>query len=197
MKIVNFYCDGASYNNGSKNKDLDVLGSYGAFMTTENNDILFKFSEVFEDVTNNQMELYGFIKLFSEFYKRYNKNNGSKYTINVVSDSQYLIKGITEWMPNWKRKGWKNSTGKVVENLNLWKIINKIINLNENITFNFIWQKGHKGKNIDKTKNVYIYFNEMCDSTATESLSNYRNNKEYITLESFIDVINKIDKNLE
>ena len=193
MKEIFFYCDGASFNNGAKNKNLEVLGSYGAFIVDSEGNTLLQFSDVFENVTNNQMELYGFIKLITEFLIRY--KGSSKYTINIISDSQYLVKGINEWLPNWKRKGWKNSTGKIVENINLWRLIDKILELNKVIKLNFIWQKGHKGKSLSKSEDINAFYNECCDSLATESLSNYRslesnNNSNSL---NFNEVIKKID----
>ena len=176
MKSIKFYCDGASQNNGNKSKGVDIIGSFGGVMVDESNNILMECKSGFYNVTNNQMELYGFINLFYNFIKRY--SGKSKYKIIVTSDSQYLVKGVNEWLEGWKNKGWKNSSKKIIENLELWKIIDEIISFNNKyIELEFKWVKGHTGKNIKLEENVSQFFNEKCDSLAVETISSIKNNK--------------------
>lgn len=62
--------------------------------------------------------------------------------VAVYSDSQYVIKGITEWLPGWKRKGWKNSQGKPVENRDLWEAMEEAAKRHK-VTWH--WVRGHNG----------------------------------------------------
>lgn len=184
MRKLFFYSDGASKNNGKKDPNIEVLGSFASLIVNENNKILIKDSNSFENVTNNQMELFGFIKAAYNFFLRY--QGGEEYEINVISDSQYLIKGVNEWMNGWKRKGWKN-----VKNLCMWLLIDDILNFNNKIKFKFEWVKGHSGKTVDLNTNNYIYFNEQCDSLAVNSIKNQS------TLKDFNNELNKINKFFE
>ena len=172
MKELKIYSDGGSHNNGGKKKGEPVWGSYGAIIVKDNK-VIYKFQDFYENVTNNNMELFGFIKAYTEFLKRYKSKD--KYHITVISDSQYLIKGINEWLPGWKKRRWKNSSGNIIENLYMWKIIDKLLVYNPNIELEFVWQKGHKGKSVSLEENPDIYFNEMVDSMATESINEASN----------------------
>lgn len=173
-----YYCDGASRNNGKKDETKDVLGSYGGVLVKEDGEILKLYNHTFKNVTNNQMELLGFIKPIIEIMNSYKKDNSPKIEIHVVSDSQYLIKGITEWMPNWKKKGWKNSSNKIIENIEMWKIIDTIIN-DDTFNFTFEWVKGHT-KNPEKLSNEY--FNNICDKLANKSIDKFLENGSKETL---------------
>lgn len=75
----------------------------------------------------------------------------------LVSDSQYVLKGISEWRKGWESKGMKNSKGEIIANLELWKTLYAIVDARKVKTR---WVKGHTG---DK-------YNERCDQLANESL---------------------------
>lgn len=169
MKYLKIYCDAGSYNNGYKDPEKPMIGSYGSIIVNENNEIIKEYSKSYSNITNNQGELYGFIKPYLEFLLSYNSND--KYTIEVISDSQYLVNGINKYLDGWKKKNWKNSQGDEVKNIKMWKIINFLINFQPNITLKFSWQKGHKGKKVTKEENPNIYFNEYCDSLAVKSIN--------------------------
>ena len=62
--------------------------------------------------------------------------------IAVVSDSKYVLQGITEWLPNWKLKGWKNAAKKPVMNSDLWQQLDQLA-IQHKITWQ--WVKGHSG----------------------------------------------------
>lgn len=184
MKSYILYCDGASRNNGKKNEDKEVLGSYGCVLLDETGKIIMKGGKTFRDVTNNQMELLGFIQPVSTIIK---SNNIRK--LHVVSDSQYLIKGITEWLYGWKKRFWKNSSGSSIKNLELWQIIDEILNSNS-IEFTFEWVKGHT-KKPEVSSNEY--YNNMCDQLANESIDNYyENNKNISSFNENLILIKKI-----
>ncbi len=84
--------------------------------------------------TNNRMELMAAIKALDTL------NEPCK--IDLYTDSQYLQKGITEWIENWKRRGWKTSGRAPVKNADLWKILDKAITQHD---INWLWVKGHGG----------------------------------------------------
>lgn len=63
-------------------------------------------------------------------------------TVTVISDSQYLIKGVTEWMRPWKSRGWKNGKGEKVKNRDLWEELEALTAGREIV---WTWVKGHAG----------------------------------------------------
>ena len=60
----------------------------------------------------------------------------------VTSDSTYVLKGIQEWMPNWKKRGWKTASKKPVKNVDLWQRLDDLI---EPHKIDWRWVKGHSG----------------------------------------------------
>ncbi len=62
--------------------------------------------------------------------------------VHLTTDSQYVMKGITEWMAGWKRKGWRTSTKKPVKNADLWKRLDELVNRHQ-VTWE--WVRGHTG----------------------------------------------------
>ena len=85
--------------------------------------------------TNNGMELMAAIQALETL------NRSSKVLLNT--DSQYVLKGITEWLPNWKRRGWKTAAKKPVKNEDLWRRLDAAI-ARHDIKWN--WVKGHSGE---------------------------------------------------
>jgi len=86
------------------------------------------------ETTNNRMELMAVIQAL-ESLKRECK-------VKVTSDSQYVLKGINEWMENWKKRGWKTAAKKPVKNVDLWQRLDKA---RENHDIEWVWVKGHSG----------------------------------------------------
>jgi ribonuclease HI len=84
--------------------------------------------------TNNRMELMAAIKGL-ESLKRPCK-------VRLTTDSQYVMKGIQEWMDNWKRRGWKTATRKPVKNVDLWQRLDRIAREHE---IEWRWVRGHSG----------------------------------------------------
>ena len=62
--------------------------------------------------------------------------------IDLTTDSQYVRLGITEWMDNWKKRGWKNSAKKPVKNIDLWQRLDAAAAKHE---IEWHWVKGHSG----------------------------------------------------
>lgn len=75
-------------------------------------------------------------------------------TVTVFSDSEYLIKGMTEWLPDWERRGWKTATGQPVKNQELWQ---ELASLCRGRRVTWQWVRGHAGHPE----------NERCDLVAT------------------------------
>ena len=84
--------------------------------------------------TNNRMELTAVIEALSSL------NRHSK--VRVYTDSQYVQKGISEWIHNWKRRGWLTADRKPVKNADLWRRLDEVARGHE---IEWHWVKGHAG----------------------------------------------------
>lgn len=89
------------------------------------------------ETTNNRMELMAAIKALEAV------KPGYKGPITLWTDSTYVMKGITEWIHGWKKRGWKKSDKKPVLNADLWKELD-IVNARHDV--NWQWVKGHAGE---------------------------------------------------
>ncbi len=109
-------------------------GGWG-FAVSDSDDIFYSANGGEISTTNNRMEMMAFIKAI-EFIQGCNYHNEEEFTLLI--DSQYVIKGCTEWMAGWKNK---NFAG--VKNSDLWS---RIVDL-EHVWYNmkFVWIKGHSG----------------------------------------------------
>jgi ribonuclease HI len=99
------------------------------------------------DTTNNRMELTAVIEGLRAIKKPSH--------VEIYSDSQYVLKGLEEWMADWKKRGWKTAAKKPVKNQELWKTLDDLKQLHE---LSFHWIKGH---------NEHPE-NERCDAMAVE-----------------------------
>ena len=86
--------------------------------------------------TNNRMALRSVIDAFREISRR-----GNAYRVLFTSDSKYIVDGMTEWLPQWKARGWKRKGGNV-ENLELWKEADAAVDAHE---VQWRWVRGHAG----------------------------------------------------
>jgi len=86
------------------------------------------------ETTNNQMELLAAIKALQALTE--------PCKVDLYTDSQYLRKGVLEWMSNWKKRGWKTSAKQPVKNQQLWQELDAVIG---NHTISWHWVKGHAG----------------------------------------------------
>jgi ribonuclease HI len=84
--------------------------------------------------TNNRMELMAAIRAL-ESLKR-------PCRIRLVTDSQYVQKGISEWLPGWKRRGWKTADRKPVKNVDLWQRLDSATRGHD---IRWQWIRGHSG----------------------------------------------------
>ena len=124
-KIINIYTDGACKGNPGP-------GGWGALLEYEGYTKEIKgFSPL---TTNNIMELKAVIEALKIIKYR------SK--IIIITDSKYVKNGISDWINNWKAKGWKTANKKPVKNKELWK---ELDNLSNNHEIEWKWVKGHAG----------------------------------------------------
>ncbi|MBA2711099.1 MAG: ribonuclease HI [Tatlockia sp.] len=87
-----------------------------------------------EHTTNNRMELTAAIEGLSALKKT--------SEVDLYTDSQYLRLGMTQWLAQWKKKGWRNSKKEEVKNADLWKSLDQLATIH---TINWHWIKGHSG----------------------------------------------------
>ncbi len=86
------------------------------------------------ETTNNRMELLAAIRGLEALTR--------PVAVNLYTDSQYVKNGITSWIHNWKKNGWKTSSKKPVKNEDLWRQLDEQM---QNHNVNFHWVKGHAG----------------------------------------------------
>ncbi len=118
------------YTDGSCDKNPGP-GGWAAIINADGEEIILTGFEV--DSTNNRMELSAALKAIQHL-----KN---KSAITLFTDSKYLKRGISEWMPNWRAKNWKRKGGKLA-NVDLWKALDKAIKRHD---IDWQWVKGHAG----------------------------------------------------
>jgi ribonuclease HI len=106
-----------------------------------------------EFTTNNRMELQAVIAALEALSCT---NAGAE--IIVHTDSQYVQKGITIWIKDWKSRGWKTSAKQAVKNQDLWQRLDA---LSEGLPITWVWVKGHAGNK----------YNERCDLLAQKAIA--------------------------
>jgi ribonuclease HI len=84
--------------------------------------------------TNNRMELMAAIQAL-EALKR-------PSTVQLYTDSRYLLDGITKWLPGWERNGWKTASRQPVKNVDLWR---RLVEAKQQHKVSWHWVKGHEG----------------------------------------------------
>ena len=125
MKTVEIFTDGACRGNPGP-------GGWGALLRYGDNERELCGGE--HDTTNNRMELMAVIEGLSALQR--------PCEVKVTSDSTYVLKGIQEWMPNWKKRGWKTASKKPVKNVDLWQQLDQLVELH---SIDWHWVKGHSG----------------------------------------------------
>ncbi len=125
MDKIKIYTDGACKGNPG-------VGGWGALLIAGN-----KEKELFggeQDTTNNRMELMAVIQALNALKR--------PCEIALHTDSQYVLKGITEWITAWKAKGWKTASKAPVKNVDLWQILDAARTTHK---IEWIWVRGHAG----------------------------------------------------
>jgi len=123
--IVEIYTDGACKGNPGP-------GGWGALLRFAG-----KERELFGGeplTTNNRMELIAVIEALCTL------NRACR--VRLHTDSRYVQQGITEWIKNWKRRGWRTADNKPVKNIDLWQRLDGLASVHD---VHWIWVKGHAG----------------------------------------------------
>ena len=124
-KTIHIYTDGACKGNPGR-------GGWGAVLEHDG-----KEREIFggeRSTTNNRMELTAVIEALAAL-KRPSR-------VILHTDSQYVQKGITEWINGWKARGWRTASKEPVNNVDLWKKLDEGVKSHE---IDWVWVKGHSG----------------------------------------------------
>ncbi|WP_261844645.1 ribonuclease HI [Aliamphritea ceti] len=125
QKTVQIYTDGACKGNPG-------IGGWGAVLRYGENEKQLCGGE--RNTTNNRMELMAAIAALEALKQ--------PCEIILTTDSQYVRKGITEWLKGWKRNGWKTASKQPVKNADLWQRLDA---LNASHKIDWRWVKGHSG----------------------------------------------------
>lgn len=125
QKQVFAYTDGACKGNPGP-------GGWGVLMECEGKQKELWGGEL--ETTNNRMEIMAAIQALETLAK--------PSSIEIVTDSQYVMKGITEWLPNWIRRNWKTSANKPVKNADLWQ---RLQTASQQHKVSWSWVRGHQG----------------------------------------------------
>ena len=143
---VEIFTDGACKGNPGP-------GGWGAFLRFGEHEKKLCGGEAL--TTNNRMELMAAIEGLAALKR------GSQ--VELTTDSQYVRKGITEWMPNWKKRNWRTAAKKPVKNVDLWQALDKESARHQ---VNWHWIKGHSGHPE----------NELADQLANEGVLPFMEN---------------------
>ncbi|WP_243371939.1 ribonuclease HI [Geotalea sp. SG265] len=141
---VEIFCDGACSGNPG-------AGGWGCILRYGDN--VKEMSGADGNTTNNRMEMTAAIEALGSLKR--------PCEVHLTTDSQYLVKGMTEWIGGWVRKGWVNSKKEPVLNRELWE---RLMELSRIHTIHWIWVRGHNGHPE----------NERCDELARAAIENFR-----------------------
>ncbi|MDH4190838.1 MAG: ribonuclease HI [Betaproteobacteria bacterium] len=122
---VDIYADGACRGNPGP-------GGWGALLRTQGTEKELCGGE--PNTTNNRMELTAVIRALEGLKRR--------CKVRVYTDSQYVQKGISEWITAWKRRGWHTADKKPVKNVDLWQRLDELARGHE---IEWHWVRGHAG----------------------------------------------------
>ena len=127
--MIKIYTDGSCLDNPGN-------GGWAAIIIDDGKKTQIKGSK--KNTTNNQMELLAPIQALKKIPK------GSK--VQIFTDSNYVKSGITEWIHNWKKNGWKTVNKQPVKNKELWT---KLDLLSNEFDIKWIWVKGHSSDKLN------------------------------------------------
>ncbi|MDH3257139.1 MAG: ribonuclease HI [Nitrospinota bacterium] len=143
MEKVKIYTDGACKGNPGP-------GGYGCIIVKGGKTHELKGGT--KETTNNIMEMTAAIVALQQLKK--------PSEVELTTDSQYLVKGMTEWIDGWIRKNWVNASKQPVKNKDLWQ---ELLQLSERHKIKWIWVRGHNGHPE----------NERADTLANEGLAEF------------------------
>lgn len=144
MKAVTIFTDGACIGNPGP-------GGYAAILRCNGHEKVINGGD--PKTTNQRMELMAAIIALSALKE--------PCAVEVVSDSQYVTKGMSEWIGRWQVRGWRNGQGRPIENRDLWE---KLLNIAGKHQVKWTWVRGHNGHRD----------NERCDKLANEAAQRSR-----------------------
>jgi ribonuclease HI len=125
MKQIVIHTDGACRGNPGP-------GGWGALLQYNGSQKPLKGAE--PGTTNNRMELTAAIRALEALKE--------PCRVILITDSNYLRQGITEWLPDWKKRGWRTADKKPVKNIDLWQQLESVIAAH---TIEWRWVRGHSG----------------------------------------------------
>lgn len=128
VESIIIFCDGGCRGN---QKDSNV-GGYGVVLEYKG-----KTKELYggeRNTTNNRQELTGAIRALQAL-------KTTHIPVKIHCDSAYVINGMSQWVAGWKKKGWRKSDGKPVENVELWKYLDELASTQDSIEW--VKVKGH------------------------------------------------------
>ncbi|HEY5775848.1 MAG TPA: ribonuclease HI [Xanthomonadales bacterium] len=140
MSHVVMYTDGACSGNPGP-------GGWGTVMMSGKHRKEMSGGE--RETTNNRMEMMAIIA-GAEALKR-------GCSVDIYTDSTYVMKGMTEWLEGWKQRGWRTASRQPVKNVDLWQRLEKALDRHE---VNWFWVRGHSG----------IPENERADELARQAI---------------------------
>jgi ribonuclease HI len=141
---VEVFCDGACSGNPG-------VGGYGTILrcgTLEK-----ELSGAEGETTNNRMEMTAAIEALAALKR--------PCSVTITTDSQYLVKGMTEWLSGWVKRGWMNSKKEPVLNRDLWERLRELTQIHQ---VTWLWVRGHAGH----------AENERCDELARAAIIAWR-----------------------
>lgn len=150
MENLIIYTDGGCSGNPGP-------GGWGTVIIDGTN--ITKLSGGEKQTTNNRMELSAAINALDAVVKNTGWRNRH---VEVYSDSQYVKNGITSWIKNWKKNGWKTAAKKPVLNQDLWIALDNLYN---QLDIEWKWVKGHAG----------VEYNEICDQLCKMEMEKFQN----------------------
>jgi ribonuclease HI len=131
-----------------------------AMVVTVDGDLFYTAAEGNPVTTNNIMEMQAVIAAMSFVHNSIHPATAG--AVEILSDSQYVVNGITKWREGWKKAGWKRGKGdrwEWVKNMGLWQVIDGLVSPQ----MTFTWLRGHDG---DK-------YNELADELAVSAVARY------------------------
>jgi ribonuclease HI len=141
LPLVKIYTDGACDPNPGP-------GGWAALLLSGRQEKVLCGREAY--TTNNRMELTAAVQALSALSRT--------SRVDIYTDSEYLRRGITEWLPDWRRRGWKRKGGKLA-NIDLWQAL--VASLKEH-EISWHWVRGHAGNQL----------NQRVDSLARQAIHN-------------------------
>jgi len=150
------YTDGGCKGN---RRYAGCTGGFGYLILDENKKVLSEGGGKLEDVTNNIMELYAVIKGVEALIDYVGNNDIEDVKCIIKTDSRYIVDNYYDYVPLWKRNGWRKATGSAVLNKELWM---RIVELSRELGYlKFVWVKAHASD----------LFNKRADELATEHMN--------------------------